>query len=183
MKKTISSLMVAVSAIAFATSANALEYNPYVGFDFSQANTTAEGNIDPAYQNLSINAGTSYNKYFGTEVFVQKSDTYHKKSEGEKFKTSFDAYGLDLMGYLPLGCDQVFSLVGTFGLANYDFNFKSTGTKNEGDNGLGWRTGLGAQYALDDNWSVRAIARHVNFNKIDGLDHMMEYSLGARYTF
>ena len=70
MKRTIGALMVAASAIAFSASANAYEFKPYVGLDYTYSdfiglNTNA----------ATVNVGTSYNKYFGTELFYQFSDS------------------------------------------------------------------------------------------------------------
>ena len=77
-------LLAAVSAIALASSANALEFRPYVG---AQYNLTS-GNTVPAFseENLSSNVdmhtysvflGTDYNRFFGTEVFYQNSNKWH----------------------------------------------------------------------------------------------------------
>lgn len=190
MKNTVTALMTAVSVIAFAAGANALEYNPYVGinYNYNDINTkNTENGYAPTFNSASVSLGSSYNKYFGTEIFYQISDNYGKSYDNEKLGSNFQAYGIDLYGYLPLGCDQVFSLLGTAGIAEYTFEHKSTfageARETEKDHGLGWRIGAGAQYSIDENWDFRAVARYVNFNKLDNLDHMMEYTAGIKYNF
>ena len=189
MKNTVSALMAAVSVVAFAAGANAFEYNPYVGisYNYADTNTSADNGYEPSFNSATVSLGSSYNKYFGTEIFYQISDNYGKKYTEEKLGTNFQAYGLDLYGYLPLGCDQIFSLVGTAGIAEYTFENKTTlngeNRTTDKDHGLGWRIGAGMQYSIDENWDFRAIARYVNFNKIEHADDMVEYSAGIKYNF
>lgn len=190
MKNTLGALMVAASAIAFSANAHAVEmkYNPYVGINYNYTDANAHRQ-SPYYNSASINLGTSYNKYFGTELFYQYSDSYKKsnKTTGEKRSSDFQAYGLDLMGYLPLGCDQVFSLIGTVGIGEYKFEKKNgymtIGSHKHNDSGYGYRAGLGAQYDLDENWTIRGIARYVGLDQVKDFDHMMEYSAGIKYNF
>lgn len=177
MRKTIGALMAAVSAVAFTAGAEAYEFTPYAGvnYNYSQVGNHDRSNLNSA----SVMFGTDYNKYFGTEVFYQYSDSdQHKKVE-----TSFRSYGLDAYGYLPLGCEQKFALLGTAGIANYDFKTKVPMEKRHGDNGLGYRLGAGAQYNIDQNLAVRAVARYVWTDKIADTDHITEYTAGIKYNF
>ena len=50
------------------------------------------------------------------------------------------------------------------------------------DEGVGYRLTAGAQYNLDEDWSVRATYRHVYVNKMF-LNDLNELSLGVRYHF
>ncbi|MFR1031650.1 MAG: porin family protein [Alphaproteobacteria bacterium] len=172
MKYAVSSLMVAVSALAFSANANASDFKPYVGLDYNYTDADAD-HQSPKYNSASVNVGTEYNKYFGTEVFYQYSDDDKKHVNGIENQTSFQAYGLDLMGYLPLGCDQVFSLVGTMGIGEYTFDKNYSGfyaPKDQRDHGIGYRFGGGLQYKIDDKFSVRGLVRYVNLNDIDNFD-------------
>lgn len=186
MKKTVGALMVAVSALAFSANAGAVEYNPYIGVDYSYNDGVAK-ELRPHYNAGKVNVGVDYNQYFGTEVFYQFSDSskHNDKFDLGKAKNSFQAYGLDLYGYLPLGCDQVVSLLGTAGIAEYTFTTKETygSSEKSRDHGVGYRLGVGAQYNVNDNVSVRALARYVGLDKVENYDHMMEYSVGAKYSF
>ncbi len=175
-------LLAAVSAIALATSANALEFRPYVGAQYNLTSASVKDMPNMDMHSYSVFVGTDYNRYFGTEVFYQNSNKWHKVINDVKTKVDFEAYGLDLYGYLPLGCDRVFSLLGTAGIANYDFD-GDRGNGKEEDNGLGYRLGAGMQYNITNNIAVRGIVRYIWADKLDGFDHMMEYSLGAKYSF
>ncbi|MBR4106612.1 MAG: porin family protein [Alphaproteobacteria bacterium] len=175
-------LLAAVSAIALATSANALEFRPYVGAQYNLTSASVKDMPNMDMHSYSVFVGTDYNRYFGTEVFYQNSNKWHKVINGEKTKVDFEAYGLDVYGYLPLGCDRVFSLLGTAGIANYDFDIADNNAKGE-ENGLGYRLGAGMQYNITNNIAVRGIVRYIWADKLDNTDHMMEYSLGAKYSF
>ena len=179
MKKTIGALMVAVSAVAFAASANANDYKPYVAADY----TYNDSNFATINAGGKVALGVDYNKYFGTEVFYEKTGSDRVHSEGETDEYSLQSYGLDLYGYLPLGCDQTFALLGTAGISNIDKDYKYEDQKRETDNGLGYRLGAGAQYSFDENLSVRAVARYIFTDKVSDVDHIMEYSAGIKYNF
>ncbi len=190
MKNTLTALMAAASLVALTSGANAFEYNPYVGLSYNYNDVNSKGlggAYSPDFNSGTVSLGTSFNKYFGTELFYQLSDNYAKSYTGVKLGSRFQAYGLDLYGYLPLGCDQVFSLLGTAGVAEYQFKHKGLvdgwDRTTAKDKGIGWRAGLGAQYSINDNWDVRAVARYVNFNQLDHMDHMMEYTAGIKYNF
>ena len=130
----------------------------------------------------SVVIGTEYNRFFGTELFYQNSDKSNDIIEGEKLKSDFEAYGLDAYAYLPLGCDRVWSVFATTGIANYDIDYAKSGEK-EKDNGLGYRLGAGVQYSVTNNIAIRALARKVWADKLDEVDDMKEFSLGIKYVF
>ena len=179
MKKTIGALMVAASAIAMAANAEAMEYNPYVGaeYGYSFLNGGAGSNN---FNSGKIFVGSQYNENFGVEAFYQRT-TADKKAG---FKRKYEAYGIDALGYLPMGCEQKVSLIGTAGLAYYDFKGKEEGGKTNGDGMWGYRLGAGAEYNVTDNVAVRALARYTKLDqRADYSNDMMEYSIGARYNF
>lgn len=173
--------LLALFGMFFYTNANALEFRPYVGLQYNYSEFDAE-DITPDMNSYSLIIGTEYNKYFGTEIFYQNSDKSNDYVRNEKIKTDFASYGLDVYGYLPLGCNRVFSLLGTAGIANYDVDITSSDDKGE-DNGLGYRLGAGVQYSLTNNIAFRAIARYIWTDKLDQSDDAQEYSLGIKYIF
>ncbi len=90
------------------------------------------------------------------------------------------------MGYLPLGCDHEFALIGTAGIGEYTFDKNFSGfyaPKDQRDHGLGYRFGGGLLYNVDENVSVRALVRYVNLNDIKDFNDMWEYTAGVRYNF
>lgn len=178
MKKTLSALMVAVSAVAMSANANALEYNPYAGAEYNYSLLTGESRN---FNSGKVFVGSQYNENFGVEAFYQKST---EDTKAHQPKLSYEAYGLDLMGYLPLGCDQVVSLIGTAGLGYYDFQEKEKGERTDNEGTWGYRLGAGAEYNIDENVAVRATARWVKLNeRIYDSNDLWEYSIGARYNF
>ena len=183
MNKIIAALLVATSALTFTQNASAeSSFRPYVGVDYNYNN-----NEHFNYNSGTINVGTQYNDYFGTEVFYQQSDddVKHLYGSPEQTTTSFDAYGFDLMGYLPMGCEQEYALVGSLGIGEYTFDksYNWSGYDNTNDHGVGYRLGLGGLYNIDENIALKAMARYVKFNQIENFDEMMEYTAGIRYNF
>ena len=185
MKNTIATLLVAVSTIAVAANANAENsFKPYVGVDYNYDN--GNGNN---FNSGTVNVGTQFNDNFGTEVFYQKSDN-DVKTIGELRQQSrdFEAYGLDLNGYLPMGCEQEYALIGSVGVGEYKFGtgYNVATRLNNDDHGIGYRFGLGGLYNVTNNVAVKAMARYVKFNKLaDETEEsdMMEYTAGIRYNF
>jgi len=163
------------------------DYIPYIGADYinSTVDYKAAKEVDYSTHHNSgaLVLGTTMGNYFGTELFAQMSNTYKKENINDK--RYFNAYGLDAIGYLPLSSDMKFKLLGSFGLGEYRMMFKNRdlGLKRSIDHGIGFRSGAGAQYNFDTHWALRAMVRFVNFNGIYAADHMMEYTVGARYHF
>lgn len=185
MKNTIATLLVAVSTFAVAANANAENsFRPYVGVDYNYDN--GNGND---FNSGSVNVGTQFNDYFGTEVFYQRSDNDVKTKGLARQETRyFNAYGIDLNGYLPMGCEQEFALIGSVGAGEYEFNtgYNAAGWANNRDHGFGYRFGLGGLYNVTDNVALKAMARYIKFDKLaDETEEtdMMEYTAGVRYNF
>jgi len=172
-------LMTAVSAIAFVANASAYEYTPYVAVDYTYSEIPSTADVNGG----KLALGTEYNKYFGTEVFYQRTGSDRVHSSDGTNEYSLQSYGLDMYGYLPLGCDQVFSLVGTAGISNIDVIYKEANEKRETENGLGYRLGAGFEYDVNSNVSVRALYRYTFTDKVNSIDHISEYSLGVKYSF
>lgn len=177
MNKTLA-LLAAVSAVAFASAANAFEYTPYVAADYTYTNARFSEN-----NGGKIAVGTNYNKFFGTEVFYQRtgSDRVHTSEGTSEF--SYQTYGLDAYGYLPMGCEDEISLIGTAGLANIDRKYKEDGESRKTDSGFGYRLGAGVEYNVTNNVAVRALYRYTFADKLMDTDHMDEYSVGVKYSF
>ncbi|MBR1600968.1 MAG: porin family protein, partial [Alphaproteobacteria bacterium] len=124
-----------------------------------------------------------YSKYFGTELFFNLSNGNKRHTSGGDIKTSYRSYGLDLLAYLPLGCSQHFSLLGTMGAGEYVYKTTLMPAKHYNEHGIGYRFGGGFKYAVNKKWDFRIITRYVNFDKFERYDHTMEYSISAGYHF
>lgn len=165
------------------------------------------GQVIDDQDSLSFIIGARISKYWGLEAFYQQSYDdntvsqvdnktlnnidYHLMNE---YTTSFKAYGLDVIGYVPFS--PYFDLVGALGLAKYKFENKAVFasyyvdhtevrdvvSRNFNENKLGWRAGIGAQVNIADGVALRAMYRYVY---VDGdiIDNLSEFSLGLRFLF
>lgn len=187
MKKTL--LLAGVAGLFAATTANA-EIKPYVGLDYNYSSYGMDfpNNhiIEDDYNSLSLSAGAKLMDNFGLEAFYQLSDSEKNTHPlGLKASSHFQAYGIDALGYLPLGCDQKVELIAGLGLGEYKMDYRakdSEGTEDSKERALGIRANLGAQYNIDQNWSVRGMYRHVYLQK-STLNDINEFSAGVRYSF
>lgn len=177
-------LLLAGIATIVSFNASAFEMKPYVGLDYAYSKAKMNGifdNLKDKYNSGIVSVGNNFNDYYGVEAFFQQADEESKSFDGTKIKSKFHAYGLDVLGYMPLDCDGKFDLVGSLGLANYEVEAKALGHK-ESEDKIGYRAGVGAQYNFDENWSARLMARY-SYLDMDSVDNLQEVTLGARYNF
>ena len=191
MKKT---LLLAGVASLFAMSANAYDikdyWSPYIGLDYNytathhpESTSTVAGNILPSnYHSGTFAFGTRVAPYAGVEGFAEFSK-YENKPETRSYTR---AYGVDVLGILPLYCNDL-ELLGSLGLGRYynKLKYKTAAGKSQfAEYDWGYRFGAGLQYNINDNWSVRAMYRHVLFNKPKfAYNNLDVVSLGVRYNF
>lgn len=198
MKKSL--LLASVALSMFATNANAIEFKPYVGLDYSYTEASTNDVVvedvlipsdfyENTFNSFAINLGTKLNKNFGLEAFYQKSDS--KEGEeislmvndtpiaSDKIETSFEAFGVDVQGYLPIS--EKIELVGSVGIGKYEFEMDGFG-KNVSENEIGYRLGGGVQYNMNEHFALRGVARYVILDS-EAVDGMTEFSAGVRYTF
>ena len=157
------------------------KYVPYIGVDasYSRAKTS---HTSPKYGGAYINLGTTYNTYFGTEIFYHQTFSNAKQiNANDKYKTSYRAYGLDAIATLHV--HSKFDLAASLGLATYVLSEKKTNMTHATDEGIGYRFGVGAVYHLTSRIDIRANARYVKTDHISNLKHLGEYTFGMRYFF
>lgn len=198
MKKSL--LLAGVALSLFAVNANAIEFKPYVGLDYSYTKASTNDVIvedalvpselyENKFNSITLNIGAKLHKNFGIEAFYQKSS--EEKGEAstlyvddapiatDNIKTSFDAFGLDVQGYLPV--NENVELIGSLGLGKYDFEMKGFGVKANEDE-IGYRLGGGVQYNINEHFAFRGMARYVVLDS-DAVDDVTELSAGLRYSF
>ncbi len=190
MKKFLLCAGVAACAFAFSANATELEIKPYVGLDYvySMSDIEKVNGINAFEEDLNafaVSAGAKLHPNFGVEMFYQKSEEGEKKFANGKTNDEYQAYGIDLQGYLPVA--EKLDLIGSLGFGYYDVDIKakanSPAISADGDDqGAGYRLGLGAQYNFTENWGARLMARYVDID-IDGLDNMVDITAGVRYSF
>lgn len=170
-------LLLAGVAGVVAMSANAIEFNPYAGLDYNYSLVDHDNSMDgwmPGHANSgSVVLGSTFGQYAGVEAFYELSNKEHKRDN----RSQIQAYGADLMGYVPMGCYGEWNLIGAAGAGWYDAKYNK-----DNDAGWGYRLGAGLQYNFTDDWAVRGMYRHVWVDK-SVLDALNEFSLGVRYYF
>ena len=172
----------------FAFDATAADIKPYVGLDFASTYFDIKKKYDyleKSYGSLSLNAGTRIYDHFGLEAFYQdsgeeKSDrVWPAPGESGKYKSSFEAYGLDVMGYVP--AYENAEVFGAIGWGEYKLKIKGFGTStHEKKNGV--RFGAGLQYNFNEHITLRTAARYIYLDS-DIAKNIAELSLGVRYSF
>lgn len=183
-------LYAGVVACVFAFSANATEFEikPYVGLDYVYSMSDIEkidgvNAFEEDLNALALSVGAKLHQNFGIEMFYQKSEEGEKNIGIIKTKDEYQAYGIDLLGYLPV--TEKLDLLGSLGFGYYDIDIKASvpGFSAGGDDqGAGYRLGVGAQYNFTENWGARLMARYVDID-IDGVDNMVDLTAGVRYSF
>ena len=197
---------VGCAAVLAAPAYAELNLNPYVGLNLAYSNAQLNHDylddmVNENHMGIDFNIGVQFNQYFAVEGFIQKlfeSDKVKKFSgdDEQKIKTSAIAYGVDAIGSYPIS-DSKFSVLGTLGLGYYDMTAKLQyydAVLDEYDRDeasqeeVGFRFGIGAQYAFSEKISARIMARYImlNSDEDDGEDLIKgftEISLGARYNF
>lgn len=170
-----------LTAIASPAAAIENDYRPYIGLNYAYSRANVK-NLRPHYNSASFILGSVYNPYFSTEVFYQYAGK-DKFGHRELKNSSFNAYGLDMLAYLPLGCDRKIAPLATMGIGQYTFKQKYIDASHRNDHGWGYRFGAGMQYNINEQWAARAIFRYIHTDKINSYDNINEYSFGVRYTF
>ncbi len=187
MKKTL--LLAGVACALIATNANAgwkdvmRDGKVYVGADYAFDSFDFKGNAEGAkksYNSGIFNIGTRLDRV-GAEIFGQWTGKRKKGEGADKIKTKVNAYGLDLYGYQPLGCEGKFDLLATVGVADYYYKVQKE-TETNSNNRIGWRIGGGAMYNMTDNISARVVGRYAYIGAKD-LNHAAEVTAGLRYSF
>lgn len=180
-------------------------------FEGAKVSADLENLIDDQ-NSVAFILGGRINKYFGLEAFYQQSheDNHFSQIDNDtlntngsdytdyhlmnNYITSFKAYGLDAIGYLPIS--PYFDFIGSFGIANYNFKNKATFTayfldqfemtgkseNNFDDDGIGIRAGLGAQVNVADGVALRLMYRYIHIGG-DVIDNLNELSFGIRFLF
>lgn len=184
----------AACILTLSTAANAQqmfghEIKPYIGADYvyTHADFKESGNLlKKDYNSGAVNVGTRLGEYAGLEAFFQQSgqrkSTYMSGADEIKAKSKFYAYGLDLFGYLPLGCADKVDLLASVGAGNYNLEVKNTPYGKYDKDHMGYRFGVGAQYNFNENVSARVMYRYT-YVDTKYLDNLNEVTAGLRYTF
>lgn len=156
--------------------------------------------------NISIVIGTRPNKNFGIEAFYSRSynknkitrinnvsvgsENYHTV---EEFTNEYQAFGVDLLGYLPV--TEYFDFIAFVGVGKYYFDNNASFVVNYldstpvdkfsqdySDDSLAWRVGGGVQFNIARGIVLRSMYRFIKLNS-DAVDYLQEFSVGIRFLF
>lgn len=209
--------MAALAALAFVSEAEAAELSnlkPYVGIDLMRTVYDYNDNYDiggglaldgdaileDALDGLNIHVGVRPHQFFGLELGY-----FRTREEGKSiasgaavgpgtvatadFSTDVKVQGLTLdgLGYLPLGAQERFELIGTAGVswskAEVTATVPGAGSGDVDESEFGFRVGGGAQFNINENFNVRGIARYQTADFEDVADNAWTYTLGVNYSF
>ena len=168
-------LVLAGLAGMVAANAEAIDYTPYAGLDanYGIVDTDTGSKISSKDWSLSAVLGGRTDR-FGLEAFYNLG----KEEDKGEVSTRLSSWGVDALVFQDLGCSGRWELVGTAGIAEYKLSNDTAKT----DKGMGERLGLGVQYAVSENTTVRAMYRHawVHDSVVNEID---EFTVGFRYAF
>ena len=168
-------LVLAGLAGMVAANAEAIDYTPYVGLDanYGIVDTDTGSKISSKDWSLSAVLGARTDR-FGLEAFYNLG----KEEDKGEVSTRLSSWGVDALVFQDLGCSGRWELVGSAGIAEYKLSNDTANT----DKGMGERLGLGVQYALSENTTVRAMYRHawIHDSVVNDVD---EFTVGFRYAF
>lgn len=207
-------LLLTSAIVMLSLPAHAQELKPYIGLDLMRLNVDYNDNIgvapgvalngntllEDSLNGLNIHVGSRFHKNFAVEL------GYFRTQEEEKniaagttigpgvvaaanFQTSVQLQGLTLdgLGYLPLGQNGMFDLIGTAGISwtkgEAEIALPGGGSGSSDESELGWRVGGGGQFNFNEKFNVRGIVRYQTAD-FDGLaDNAWVYSAGLNFNF
>lgn len=189
-------------------------FKPYIGLDLQRtalsynedydagggARLDGESILEDGLNGLNIHVGNHFNDYVGLEL------GYFRSREGSKDIAAGDSVGpgtvatadfttkvkmqgvtLDALGYLPLGAEKKFELIGTAGVswtkADLKIDVPGLGNGSDDSDEFGFRAGAGAQFNVTDKINIRGLARYQSADFDDVADNAWTYTLGLNYSF
>ena len=156
--------------------------------------------------NIGIVLGVRPHKNLGIEAFYNRSynkNTITRIDQGaigakdyhmvETFVSKYQAFGVDLLGYLPV--TEYFDFIAFVGLGQYYFdneasfeirylddNVVNDFSQDFDENKLAWRIGGGIQFNIARGVVLRSMYRFIKL-KTDTINYLQEFSVGVRFLF
>ncbi len=189
-------------------------FAPYVGLDLVHYNASYNDNYDAGggifldgdalledgLNGLNIHVGNRFSKHFGAELgYFRTRDEDRDIAAGAavgpgvvaavpfQTKTQLQGITLDALGYLPVGPEDRFELIGTAGLSwtkgEVELNVPGAGGDSVNESELGFRIGGGAQFNITDQVNVRGLVRYNTADFDNIADRAWVYSAGLNFSF
>lgn len=177
MKKSL--LLLSGALMLTATTANAGEYMPYVGFDYVNRTPNVSDNYPDNYDIANINAGVKLVDLGALEMFAERSMREKKSSDAGTSRGRLYSWGADV---LVNGWNfNEGAILGSVGYGRMSTKLKHNGhTKKDTGNAL--RLGMGGELNPTPEWGLRAMFRY-SLAEGGAYSNSKEFSLGARYYF
>lgn len=135
---------------------------------------------DQEDQAFRVFAGGRFNNIIGGELAYVNFGEFERGGG----KTDADALDLTLIAGVPFANNwSVFGKLGAI-YSNVDVSGSAPGLATGGENGWGWRAGVGLQMGLTQNWAIRADLDRYELAMPGGSEETVDALLiGAQYTF
>ncbi len=171
---------------------------PFAGLEFGYGTLGMTDGVSmiaqDGFSSVSVLAGfktketiNNSNLLFGLTAFYQNSAEEEKTVASLRTRTSFDAFGADALFFLPI--NEKFEVTFTLGFGFYDFEIETNnalfGTHSE--NHFGLRLGIGGEYKINQQVSLTAMLRYIDFPDYDSysdvMENMSEFGIGLKFYF
>lgn len=186
------------------TSKKAVNFNDVI---FSSVNgiKTSSGEMIDHHDNIGAVLGFRPHRNFGMEVFYNRTynDSQMSKYDGTSiadpayhmmhtYTTKYQAYGIDLVGYLP--ATRYFDFVAFVGLGKYKFDNSArfdaffgedlvySKTISFDEETTAYRVGGGVQFNIASGVVLRLMYKYINIDT-DTIHYLQEYSVSLRFLF
>ncbi len=149
------------------------------------------------YKNWGIEA--FYNRSYAKNEVTQYDDVNISSTDYHlinTYITKYQAFGIDLVGYLPV--TQFFDFVAFVGIGKYKFDNSARFDANYLEGGItpavysakysfdedeiGYRVGGGVQFNIMDGVVLRLMYKYINIGS-NTIHYLQEYSAGVRFLF
>lgn len=171
-----------LSVLPFVANAENINIKPVVGLDYSNPQMDLKNGWDQIaedkYSSFSGVIGVKMNDIIGVEAFYQQS---LEEESFDVLTTSFNAFGVDALAYVPL--NETIEFIPSVGIGRYKVKADIAGYGSVSEDGLGLRAGLGMQINFNENIGWRIGGRYVHLDDFESVDSLMEVSTGLRFTF
>ena len=160
--------------------------------------------VDDLDDSFGVVLGMRPHQNMGIELFYNRSIQKNDVKDGpDTYVSKYHAFGVDLIGYLPV--TNYFDFIAFAGLGQYYFEnsviyegiigYKENKDADDGkepisglvkDDAFGrtfaWRLGLGFQFNLGNGVIIRSMYRYVHIDNMN-IQKLQEYSVGLRFAF
>lgn len=187
MKKHLAAAALTTALIAGPAMADSPYFNPYAGIDYQFASVDFDAPLDDdGFHGANIHIGNRFTRNFGLELGYFRMREESQNLGAATAKAKYHGATLDALGYLPLGEQKSFELIGTAGASYIRAEAEVAAgpvTVKDDSSEAGYRLGAGAQYHVTDDVNLRGIARYQSADFDGTANGAWTYTFGVNYGF